>query len=236
MQCFNLNKDINLGYEIEDLLLIGIDDQIETIDDKEGVKVTGKIVISGNAKTKEGNKEFSDVLDIDFFVTYDEIEERNSLNISIHDFNYKIENSLLNLNIVLKIEGLKEIEATFPAEKDSEIFDEKEIEEMENIEENKKEKVYEEEEIEERTIFAENISIEEDIVINEVETPRLSLLKSVFSNKRVKEEVSWKLHCVRGETTYEQIASKYGVNLNKLIKINKNEELEDGKLIFLPLE
>ena len=38
---------------------------------------------------------------------------------------------------------------------------------------------------------------------------KTSLLKSVFSNKRIKEEVSWKLHCVKGEKTYEEIGEKY---------------------------
>ena len=77
----------------------------------------------------------------------------------------------------------------------------------------------------------ENVSTD-----REAEVTKTSLLKAVFSNKRVKEEVSWKLHCVKGETSYEQIAAKYNVNLSKLISINKNEELSEGKLIFLPLD
>ena len=237
MQCFNLNKDIELQCEIEDLLLISIDDQIETIDDKDGVKVGGKILISGNAKTNEGSKEFSDSIDLDLFLTYDEIEQRSSLNVGVNDFNYKIDNNKLNINIVLKVEGLKEIETTFLSQEDCELLDEEEIKE-------ELEEIYEED----RTIIGEEIIVEDNLTykdekieescisIKENNDSKLSLLKSVFSNKRIKEEVSWKLHCVKGETSYEEIAAKYNVSLNKLVSINKNEELEDGKLIFLPLE
>ena len=93
MQYINLNKIINFENEIEDLLLISIDDQIEKIEDKEGLRITGKINIGGSAKTNDENKNFSDYIDLDIFLTYEEIEERNSLNISVNDFNYKIKNN-----------------------------------------------------------------------------------------------------------------------------------------------
>ena len=239
MQCFNLNKEIDLNNKIEDLLLISIDDKLETIEDKEGIKVIGEILVSGNARTSEGVRNFSDKLDLDIFLTYDEIEERNALDVSINDFNYVINDNLLNLNIVLKVEGLKEIENTFLSEENIEFFEEE-------IEKEDSKRVYTSEEVkvEEEITFKEEIkeAIEEEYkeetayTVKEVETPRTSLLKAVFSNKRIKEEVSWKLHCVKGETSYEQIAAKYNVNLNKLISINKNEELSEGKLIFLPIE
>ena len=92
----------------------------------------------------------------------------------------------------------------------------------------------EERKVEEKNI--DNMKEEKIEEIEEIKETKKSLLKSVFSNKRIKEEVSWKLHCVKDETSYEQIASKYGVNLNNLVTINKNEKLVEGKLIFLPLE
>ena len=76
-------------------------------------------------------------------------------------------------------------------------------------------------------------TIDEEIQEDE---PKKSLLKSVFSSKKIKEEVSWVLHCVKSDDTYEKISEKYKVNLNKLKSINNNEVLNEGKLIFLPLE
>lgn len=238
MQCFNLNKEIDLNNKIEDLLLISIDDKLETIEDKEGIKVIGEILISGNARTSKGVKTFSDKLDLDLFLTYDEIEEKNAVGVSVNDFNYVLTDSVLNLNIVLKVDGLKEIENTFLSEEDIEIFEE-EIG-RENIDEEEDARVYQSKEIILKEQIKEKIEekVKEETVytVKDIETPRTSLLKAIFANKRIKEEVSWKLHCVKNETSYEEIAKKYNVNLNKLISINKNEKVSEGKLIFLPIE
>lgn len=299
MQYINLNKTLELESKINDLLLISIDDQIDTAEDKDGIRVTGKITIGGTAKTLEGNEDFNDYIDIDIYLTYDEILERNSLNVSVNDFNYKIEDNKLYLDISLKIDGLKEIETTFLSKEADQILSQEEIDDEEkkvyideeinmiskdeNEEDNRDCNVVEEMKINEvndeevnnkdneivinqnrelektselEEFFEEKIDsnkgneeiiitkenkiefddkLEGDNVIEEKKSKK-SLLKSVFSNKRIKEEVSWRLHCVKDETTYEQIANKYDINLNKLIELNKNEKLCEGKLIFLPLD
>lgn len=222
MQCFDISKVLDFNYDIEELLLISIDDQIETINDKDGIKVEGKVIVSGNVKTDEGNKDFSDKVDLDMFLTYEEIIDRNTFNVSVSDFNYKLDNKKLNLTLSFKIEGLKEIETTFLSQEDSEPF-------LEKIEEDDEKRVFLDEKI-------EVIDSEENKEIVEIKEEKKSLLKSVFSNKRIKEEVSWKLHCVKGEKTYEEIADKYKIDVGTLIAINKNESLVEGKLIFLPLK
>jgi len=261
MQHINLNKTIELESKISDLLLISIDDQIETTQDKEGVKIIGNIAVGGKAKTLEGEKTFDDKICLDIFLTEDEIMERNSLNISVNDFSYELDENKLILNISLKIEGLKEIETTFLAQEDNEPFQKEEIEEKETeIEIDKKVYIDVDVDINERNenndtyIEKEEILEEDNIIIEEednneeikeetevcervIEEPKKkSLLKSVFSSKKINEEVSWKLHCVKNENSYEEIANKYNVNLNKLISINNNEKLSEGKLIFIPLE
>ena len=309
MQYINLNKCLEMENKILDLLLISIDDQIDTIEDRDGAKISGKISIGGKAKTLEGDKEFNDSIDIDIFLTYDEIVDRNSLNISINDFNYKLEDSKLLLDISLKIEGLKEIETTFLAEENLESIPKEEInyeieekeddekkvyiegdidisdkeKNVENIdkivetieelkmvenlvnrnevidpeenheknieiivgekedfeqelEEFELEEVIEEEEPESIEDYSHEAFFNEEIDIEQPKSLKKSLLKSVFSNRKISEEISWRLHCVKDEKSYEEIAGKYNLNLNKLISINNNENLEEGKLIFLPLD
>ena len=217
MQQINLTKTINFEGDIKDLLLISIDDQIDKISDKDGVKVIGKILVGGKVML-EDEQEFDDEVNIDMFLVNEEILDVESLNVTVNDFNYKIDQSRLILDISLKLEGLKEIETSFLA-----------IEDTQDVQE----------EIEERNYIDLNEEIMmKDIVEEEVqkEEPKKSLLKSVFSSKKVKEEVSWVLHCVKGDDTYEKISEKYKVNLNKLKSINNNEVLKEGKLIFLPLE
>lgn len=257
MQEITLTKIIEMESKISNLLLISIDDCIDTINDGDGVRLEGKINVSGKAKTESGDKEFSDYIDLDIFLSYEEIIDRNVLNVKVDDFNYKVEENKLNVNVILKLEGIKEIETTFLAKEDNELISKKEIEEENEYkgemnldrEENEaylnSEVIVSEEKDELEQINDKEMEImnnEEARIIKDetVEESKIdvkkSLLKSVFSSRKAKEEVSWKLHCVKNETTYEEIAAKYNVNLNKLISINKNEKIEEGKLIFLPME
>lgn len=253
MQEITLTKIIEMEDKITDLLLITIDDNIDTINDKDGIRLEGKVNISGKLKTDKEEKDFFDYIDLDIFLDYEEIIDRNSINVKVEDFSYKIEENKLYVNVILNLEGLKEIETTFLAKENNELVLEKEIEEEEEVKgeqnlDREKEAFLDEEvnnfsdekdELEElNDLEMEIMNREEDELINEVvEQPeKKSLLKSVFSSKRIKEEVSWRLHCVKNETTYEEIASKYNININKLKSINNNEKLEAGKLIFLPLD
>lgn len=242
MQYINLNKSIVLENKIQDLLIINIDEKLDTIEDKEGIRISGKVTIGGSARTLGGEETFSDLIDLDVFLAYEEIEERADLKIKVNDFNYIIDNDKLHLDISVSIDGLKEIDQTFLAKEDNGPFLEEEIEDEEKIvyvdEEIKLEEKEERVSIEVEEEIEESVNEEvqeEEIKVEEV-VAKKSLLKSVFSNKRIKEEVSWKLHCVKGEKSYEEIAEKYNVDLKNLILINKNEEICEGKLIFLPLE
>ena len=219
MQQINLTKTINFEGDIKDLLLISIDDQIDKICDKEGVKVIGKILVGGKVMLEE-EQEFEDTVNIDMFLVNEEILDMGCLNVTVSDFNYKIEQNKLILDISLKLEGLKEIETSFLSLEDTEDVQEK-LEEEDRTYVDLNEEIIAEETIDEE--------IQED-------EPKKSLLKSVFSSKKIKEEVSWVLHCVKSDDTYEKISEKYKVNLNKLKSINNNEVLNEGKLIFLPLE
>ena len=257
MQEITLTKIIEIESKISSLLLISIDDCIDTINDSDGVRLEGKINVSGKAKTEVGDKGFFDYIDLDIFLAYEEIIDRNALNVTVEDFNYKIDENKLNVNVILKLEGIKEIETTFLTQENNELISKKEIEEENEYkgemnldrEENEdylnnevtvNEQKDELEEINDREMKIMN-NEEEKIIEEEIKEKtkidiKRSLLKSVFANRKAKEEVSWKLHCVKNESTYEEIAEKYKVNLNKLISINKNEKLEEGKLIFLPME
>ena len=229
MQYINLNKTLSFESQIEDLLLISIDDQIDTVYDKDGVKIAGDILISGKTRTIEDEKEFCDKVELDIFLTDDEIDNRNELKVNVNDFTYNIEDNKLVLNISLKIEGLKEIETTFLTEENNETFEQEEINEIEE------ENVYIDIDINVNEDREKEENLEESVDLKE-EPEKRSLLKTVFSSKRINEEVSWKLHCVKEEKSYEEIANKYNINIDKLKNINKNESIEEGKLIFIPLD
>ena len=241
MQFINLNKVVEMESDILDLLLISIDDQIECIDEDDGVKVSGNIAVGGKVKINNEEKNFSDNIELNMFLTMDEISERSSLNVSVNDFSYTIENNKLYLNISLKIEGLKEIETSFLSQEDMEDISEEEVEKEEkkvyiDIDVNVSDRGASDfiEELNDEVLI-EDISKIEDEKFVEKEINKKSLLSYIFSNKKIKEEISWKLHCVKKESTYKEIADKYGVDEKKLISLNDNEKIEEGKLIFIPL-
>lgn len=264
MQYINLNKVVEMESDILDLLLISIDDQIKCIDENDGIKVIGDIAISGKVKLKDEEKNFSDNIELNIFLTMDEIVERNSLNVSVNDFSYSVENNKLYLNISLKIEGLKEIETSFLAKEDIEDISKEKIEKIGShleIEEEKKvyidvdvninegdnkelieesgmnfEKIEDDKVLEDSKEFIRKELIEEDEIKLKEKTNKKSLLKCVFLDKKIKEEISWKLHCVKNESTYKEIAEKYKVEESKIVLLNGNEKIEEGKLIFIPIE
>lgn len=259
MRIINLDKKIIINGNIDDLLIINIDDDINYIEEIEGIKTIGTVDVTGSVKTTEGVEEFEECFNVDFFSEYGYIEDRNKLEMIVDDFEYTIKDNILELRIKLKILGLKEVDKSFPAEEDSKLTKQKEM--VEKIKKQISEPKIEIGELEDNDLFNydDDLDIqvfdlrEEFVEEEEVEKPKVektlirrkdsvaedaktSLITQVFGNKRIKEEVSWKLHVVRNETTLEEIANKYQVNLEKLKKLNKIVDIEEGKLIFLPID
>ena len=55
-----------------------------------------------------------------------------------------------------------------------------------------------------------------------------SLIKSVFTNRKINEEISWKIHCCKKDDTYQTIANKYKIEQKKLMSLNNNEKIEEA--------
>lgn len=264
MRIINLDKKIIINGNVEDLLMINIDDDINYIEEIEGIKTIGTIDVTGSVKTAEGVEEFEECFNVDFFSEYSYIEDRNKLEMIVDDFEYTIKDNILELRIKLKILGLKEVDKSFPAEEDSKLTKQKEM--VEKIKKEISEPEIEIGELEDNDLFnydddldiqvfdlREDFEEEQEEEQEEVKEPKVektlirridkveevaktSLITQVFGNKRIKEEVSWKLHVVRNEKTLEEIANKYQIDLEKLKKMNKIVDIEEGKLIFLPID
>ena len=218
MQNINLTKSIKFDDKVDELLVISIDDEIEKINDKDGYRLEGNVIVAGNVKILENEVQFNEKIAIDVFLGLNEINNIDELKIIVKDFTYDIKECDLCINISLDILGLRDINESFLPEEDDEdieeIIDYTERLELPDIKEEK---------------IIENIHVYENKKSN-------NLLDSVFSKRKFLSEVSWRLHCVRGETTYEEIANIYKVDVEKMKKLNNNEDIMDGKLVFLPLK
>ena len=63
---------------------------------------------------------------------------------------------------------------------------------------------------------------------------KFSLLGQIFKNKAIKKETSYLLHVVKDETSYDEIAKLYNIDENSIKKVNNDEGIYKGKLLFIP--
>ena len=230
MQKINYKEKILLEDEINELIMINIDDKLSQTKESDCIKIAGEIKVSGEVKTNSGNKNFIHPIGVDIMLSKEQLAN-DEVNVHIDDFNYQIDNKAINIDLIMKIDGLKEIEAYFPAQENQENIEV-------NSEENREEIIQENQnEIVEANDPIESIEVEEitqEISKEEVRNEKYSLLSQIFKNRSLKKESAYLLHVVKEESTYEQIASLYNIEVNKIKSANNDEEIYKGKLIFIP--
>ena len=149
MQRIVLKKEIKAKYPVEGVSLVNLEDEIEYKSSNEGMYATGTIKISGEYYKGVRNSKFLDEIDVDIFAPFDDLSSRNELHINIIDFDYKINEDMLLFEVILDVNGLKEINKSFP----SEVYEEKEEVLQIDNKENKDEEV----------MFVEEKEIKEEI-------------------------------------------------------------------------
>jgi len=250
MQKINYKEIIELDSKINELLLINIDERLVQNRDSDCLKISGEIKVSGEVLCDDDKKQFNHPIGVDIMLSKEQLME-NNVTISIDDFNYVIENNSIAIEIIMKIEGLKEIEAYFPTQENQEDTkidnlrkeDIKILEEIipqenttnknniEEIEETPKIKIIQPLIEDDRYNKEEFVYIEET---KEEHGEKYSLLNSIFKKRGIKKETCFFIHVIKEETTYEQISDIYKIEVNKIKSVNKDEKLYKGKLIFIP--
>ncbi len=239
MQRINYKETIELNNTINELLVINIDDKINQTKEKDCIKISGEIQISGEVSSDNGNETFYHPLMLDIILSEEQLIT-DKITIVVEDFNYMIQNNTIAIDLIIKIEGLKEIEPYFPPQEDQKVI---QIESKQT---------YDEEPVQEVEISNDIIefdaidTVEEKVANQDYEETRVldkdinsnseqhSLLNQIFKNRVIKKETSYIYHVVRKETTYAQIAQQYNVKEELIKQANKDEEIYEGKLIFIP--
>ena len=218
MQKINYKESIFLEDDILELLMINIDERLEQSNESDCIKMCGEIRVSGEVKTSNGNQSFAHPINVDILLSKEQLE-LDEVSLNVDDFNYQINKQTINIDLFMKINGLKEIEAYFPSQEDKEDV---QIEELPI-------------ERDEYPIQEEIIEVhQEDDTIELTETKHYSLLSQIFKRKTLKTEPTYLLHVVKNETSYEEIASIYGIDINKIKSANKDEQIYKDKLVFIP--
>ena len=229
MQKINYKEKILLEHSINELLLINIDDKLHQTKECDYLKVNGEIKISGEVNTNEGRKNFNHPIIVDILLSNEQLTDEQ-VKVSIDDFNYSIEDKTININLIMKIDGLKEMDAYFPAQEDQIDFQVEDNENIIDIENEERIDVIESTIDETDSIINEEVIYEDNIIKEE----HYSLLNQVFRNKSVKKEMSYFFHVVKNESTYEDIANQYNLDLELLKSSNNNDDIYIGKLIYIP--
>lgn len=119
MQKINYKEKILLDEKIDELVLINIDDRLIQTQESDCLKISGEIKISGEVKTENRSKNFSHPIDIDIILSKDQLIDEK-VELSIDDFDYVLIDNCIEINLILKIVGLKEVDAYFPTTNDQE--------------------------------------------------------------------------------------------------------------------
>lgn len=238
MQKITYNETIVLNDSIKELLLINIDEKINQSKDNDCIRVYGQIEISGEVNTENGSHFFSHPVDVELFVSQDQLQ-RDELCISIDDFNYEIIDKEIKIDLIIQIEGIKEIEAYFPANEDSEIFQVNDITTEEDFPDSEREEIIEENplSVSEKDIIEK--SFEDKMATNkesylDVEKNNKSFLNQIFRREKISKELAFLYHVAKKETTYKEISLLYGIDENELRHLNNNEEIYKDKLVLIP--
>lgn len=220
-----LKKQLNFKTNINEITSISLEN---TLNNKDYI-VEGDLIISGTYKitetsTKVDNFEYK----IPVTIEIDEKYIIDNIKIDINDFYYEvINNSILNVNIEIKLDDLIEKPQEPTENKEEQMYQEK----IENryIEETKDRCI--EEETEELKPM-----IEKKQNIEKTEVEKKNVITEIFENIEDKEEQysTYHIYIVREGDTPETIMTKYNTNKETLNEYNNISEINIGDKIIIP--
>lgn len=225
MQKIYYEKLINLNHQLKDLVSLAVDDSINYKIENDGVRAIGNLFIKGKYNDQE---EFKEIIDLDVKATYENMIDQRDFAIKVDDFDYKIQEGNILVNVVVGVHGVKEGEDKYI--KDTSLQDA--YYEIEALQRDIQEEVMEEP------------SKKETKEIKETTEPVLQ--EEIYPDKSVKdndeddeddeqEDVgTYYLYVVNNGDTYDSIASKYHVPSDVIKNYNDNEDLASGKVIIIP--
>lgn len=230
MRLIILEKTIDVRDNIDDLNTVNLEENIDYIKNNEGVAIKGEIEIEGEYLHGSQIKYFNDYLKIDLLAPYDEIIDKENINLKIKDFDYINGGNKIIFTFKLNIEGWREVSKTFLAPDVS-----KENEEAILIESNENPEIIDK--IKSLLEKCKTLDIKDECVatylekgvnevqslINEEEEDRSNLIKFNISGSLEKQE---KNELDSGESFDEKCDEQYPIKIieeDKELKIKKDK-------------
>ncbi len=203
-------KDLNIAT----LIQISVDDNISYIKTETGINVNGGFEVNGLYINLEGlEKRVKESIKVDMDIAYENIINSDEFKIYVDDFDYMISDGNLTLRVYVKFSSYKDVDTTFPS---STILEEKDSEPFIYIEE-------------EKEVSSDTITIE----TKKEEVP-LPFLERFFNENKYERSASF--HVLKENESIEDVSSLYGVDINELRSLNRQEAFQKGDLINIPLK
>ena len=237
-QLIEFKKDCIMKTMISEITDISLTHDYKVLDDM----IEGYFDISGEYKiTKASTVKEDFMFTIPFSIALSSLIDRNSINLTIKDFNYSVEKDLLHLKMSLNMYYQEiEIEEEVIPEIDESVIEVKEENEEGDILDAVDEII--------ETMPEESINLEETVFHNELMMEDVKEEVDIEDKKEAEESIKsiinemteqenyykYKVYIMREEDTIESVAIKYNVTLETLREYNTLENINVGDKIVIP--
>lgn len=207
-EIIEFKKDIVFKNIINEITNLDLTHEYKVMDDV----IEGIFHLSGNYKvniSSINSEEF--YYKIPFAIALSDRINKDSVNIQLEDFNYEIEKDILKLEIKLNM----------------------------SYEENEKEEKKEEEEVTKSIdeFLNDNKETEEDIEETKDKEEVNEEINNISDELEMNDEfMTYKIHIVKENETYESISQKYKITLDTLKEYNAEHQLNVGEKLVIPFK
>jgi LysM repeat protein len=228
-------KDCIMKTMVSEITDISLTHDYKVLDDV----IDGYFDISGEYKVTKASMQREEFMyTIPFSIALSSLIDKNSINLTIKDFNYSVDKDVLHLKMLLNMDYKEmEIEEFIEPQVEEEIIEEEEMETVDEILESI-------EEVNEDTVFHNELMIEEEKKEEMIEDVKIDLEDKKEAEKSIENIISgmseeesyykYKVYIMREEDTIESVAIKYNVTLDDLREYNDIENISIGDKIVVP--
>lgn len=223
-QIIEFKKDIILKTFVNEISELNISHEYKVMDDV----IEGDFYVNGEYKITEASLQNEEIFyKIPFAIALSDRIDKNSIELLIEDFNYKVNRDVLSLKIEIKMNYEEIVDIV------EEIATEEINDEVNNF--------INEEKMDNNLAFqdeVETINKESDSefeTFEEIMNEKKEIIENITNKFNMPDKyMTYKIHIVKSEDTLENISYKYGVKIEDLKEYNQTDILNIGDKVIVP--
>lgn len=193
--------------------------------------IEGYFDVAGSYKATMSSVETEDFFyTIPFTIALSSLIDKDSVNLSIHDFSYETEKDVLHLKMVLDMEYTK-----LPEEVNNDEIEETGENEMEEVNDVINDYINEKDLLSPKD-FHDEVMLDKTTNIKETNNEITeNNMKTIFNNVTEEEFSKFKVYIMREEDTLDSVLLKYNVKMDEITEYNDVENIHVGDKIIIPI-